>query len=203
MGNSQKQRNIIPIVWSIILIFALTSCSSGTALNENPSSSSQVEKQNSAKDKVESNSMNPVNLKGEKPKLSCSNLVSIQELYDFNPNFAIDESLQPISPEIADTFATVNGLSCMFINLTSGDEIQTDLAVLTDPSVKLVEAEFSKSGGTPLSDNSDLDSSSFVIKDGVGILQILKGNFWLSVSSSLFLSPEEAFVFILPILKKF
>jgi hypothetical protein len=128
---------------------------------------------------------------------TCDDLVSLQALYDFNPNFAYDSRRAPESGSEAEKLVSMMGLSCTYVNLSSDNEIVLAVAKLDESGLSSVRASLTAGGaliqgsGTP-----PALARFFSTSDGVGTLDILTNTYWVSVSSTTFTSPEDTSHFV-------
>lgn len=128
---------------------------------------------------------------------SCEDVMSLQALYDFNPNFAYDATVPPPGGSYAKKIVSIEGISCTYLNLSSGSKIvlsvaKLDTAGLSELKVRLGAEEPKRvTSVTPSG-----DASFFIITDGVGTQDILTNKYWVSVSSASFTSPEDTARFL-------
>ena len=128
---------------------------------------------------------------------TCKDVMSLQALYDFNPNFAYDASLSPSNASHAENILSIEGISCVYLNLSSGSKIVLSLAKLDEMGLSTIKEKLSTEGAKKATSFSPpVDASFFSITDGVGTLDILTNGYWVSVSSSSFIYPEDAAHFL-------
>ena len=137
-------------------------------------------------------------LEGAKLTHTCEDLYSVDELYTFNPNFSINTSQPPLQPQISDEIASLAGVTCTYMNLSSGDTIQLSVAKLKQNSVALLQKQIEAVSAKNLDFSTEKRKVFFELSNGNGLLQILKDDYWIVVTSPLFQSPEEAMKFIEP-----
>ena len=194
MGKAWKYRQIISLLSCFIVASTLTACSVQTSNDASSGKTSTTEAQKQASEP-------PSQLIGVKIDQNCEEVISLQELYDFNPNFALDQTSPALSKEIVNNFDSVQGLTCVYKNLTNGELIQLSLAKISDASIPYLKQLLSESGQNT-GNISVSEDSSFTSQDGIGTSQILFRNYWISVSSQSFLSPSDAEQFVAPLLKR-
>lgn len=200
MRKASTYRQIISILTCFYVSSALTACS---VQNSNDASSTSVTSSGNtptAESQTQAGEP-PSQLVGVKIETKCEDVISLQELYDFNPNFALDQSSPALSQEIANNFDSLKGLTCVYKNLTSGELIQLSLAKISDGSVPYLKQLLSESGQSAGS-TSGSEASSFTSQDGMGTSQIILRNYWISVSSQSFLSSTDAEQFVAPLLNR-
>ena len=137
-------------------------------------------------------------LEGTKLTQTCEDIFSVDELYTFNPNFSINSSQPPLQRQVADEIASIAGITCTYMNLSSGDAIQLSVAKLKQNSVTILQKQIEAVSAKNLNFSTAKQTVFFELSNGNGLLQILKGDYWVVVTSPLFQSPEEAMKFIEP-----
>ena len=60
--------------------------------------------------------------------VTCDELVTPQQMYDFNPNFGDDPGYKPAAGSLAATAVADKGIACAWLNQTSGVVIQISVA---------------------------------------------------------------------------
>lgn len=121
--------------------------------------------------------------------LDCTGLISLDAMYDFNPNFGTDPKYSPASGSLAAKIAGFDGLACGWINQSSGEIIEAavahpDAATLTQLKNQAITA----SNPVPLYG----DEGYFRTVNKVGEAQAFSGPYWLVLRSPSFLEPGEA-----------
>jgi len=119
---------------------------------------------------------------------SCDQLISLQALYDFNPNYSANPKYSS-SGGLAQQAVDLGGVSCGYINLTSDEKVTVSAAKLSDTNVAKISTQMSGSGST-----TDVYGvpGSFGTQSGEGTAQVLDNNTWVIVQSSAFLDPKDA-----------
>jgi len=122
-------------------------------------------------------------------KVSCDQLISLQALYDYNPNLVLDSQYVPVAASLAEQAIKDQGIACAWVNETSGEQIVVTV---------------SQPGGAHLSQiANDLVSSSnavptyqvegyFQMNGNVGVAQAISDPYWITTSSTSFLEPGDA-----------
>lgn len=132
---------------------------------------------------------------------TCDDVMSLQALYDFNPNFTYDANLSTPSSSHAEKIVSIQGISCAYLNLSSGSKIFLSLAKLDETGLSILKEQLSAEGAKKVTSGSlPVDASFFSITDGVGTQDILTNKFWVSVSSASFISPEDTSHFLKSVL---
>lgn len=119
---------------------------------------------------------------------SCDQLISLQALYDFNPNYSANPKYSP-SDGLPQQAVDLGGVSCGYINLTSDEKVTVSAAKLSDGNAAKVASQMSSSGSS-----TDVYGApgSFNSQSGEGTAQVLDKNTWVIVQSGAFLDPKDA-----------
>jgi len=120
--------------------------------------------------------------------LGCNDLITPQNMYDYNPNFA-NIGWVPSAGTSAAKAAQWNGLACRWINETSNDPIDVSLASIVDRGT-MVQLKDAASTGTPVPNLGD--AAYFQTTGGVGELQVFRGSYWLTFRSPWFSIGSDA-----------
>lgn len=113
----------------------------------------------------------------------CSDLLSIQALYDYNPNVSLLNAFAPGDDTLAGEAVTQHGLACRIINQTSGVTIDVGVVRFTATGLAAKQASVSASS-TP--------SDAFDGYYDAGSAQAFTGQYWVTVTSSDFLEAGDA-----------
>lgn len=121
---------------------------------------------------------------------TCSDLVSADTLYLFNPNFGAIDSFTPTAGSAAASAVKYQGIACRWQNQTSGDNIDVAAAHLDDSTLTaLKNSAFETSEMVPTYG----DEAYFTVADnGVGTAQVFQGSYWIVVESPAFYEPGDA-----------
>jgi hypothetical protein len=120
----------------------------------------------------------------------CDALVSLQTMYDFNPNFSLLGSWTPDAGTPAAEAAAAEGSVCRWKNDTSGDAIDISVASF-DPATLEAKANAANSASTMVPTYGP-DEAYFTVTNGVGEAVVFHGAYWVVVRSVAFLEPGDA-----------
>ena len=124
--------------------------------------------------------------------LACTDLLTLDDVYAFNPNFGTDPSYKPTSAS-AKTAASFQGLTCGLLNQSSGDKIEF---TLTQPNAVLMTQQQDKAVASskivPTYGTPPAVQGFFSANAGVGEAQVFTDKYWLTFSSSDFAEPGDA-----------
>lgn len=116
--------------------------------------------------------------------IACDELVTLQAMYDFNPNFSLLASWSPEAGTAARAALDAEGVACRWQNDTSGDTIDVSAAILDETALAAKQAE--AASGTSAS------YGWFRVAGGAGEAIAFDGSTWLVVRSVWFSSPADA-----------
>lgn len=112
---------------------------------------------------------------GKPISAGCVDLVSLQTMYEFNPNFGLVEDA-PASGSLAATAVANGGVACTWVQATDRSTIV--IGVAQPSKTKLAELRASGEG--------------FTTAGGVGTVQIFTDKFWIVASSAYFSTAGDA-----------
>ena len=120
--------------------------------------------------------------------IDCGDLVTAQQMYDYNPNFSLVNDFTPDAGTTAAAAIAAKGTACRWINQTSGETIDISAAQLNDTALATA-----KSNAEASSDSSGAwgSESYFCVSGGVGTAEAFSGSYWLTASSAAFLEPAD------------
>ena len=120
--------------------------------------------------------------------IGCSQLISADAIYAFNPNFGLLDSWTPASGSAAATAKSEKGIACRWSNQTSGDTIDFSVAHLDSASIESLKND---AVATSTMVPTYGDEAYFSAKKGTGTAIVFRGDFWLVASSVDFLEPGD------------
>jgi hypothetical protein len=175
----------------ILTVFALagtllataTACAPETPTAEStPTASSSAPEPTPSTTAANENPGTPINL-------SCSELVSPQAMYDFNPNFGINPTLTPAPGSQGAITADYNGLTCIWVNESSGETITVAAADLpADLITGIANDLLATSNSVPTYDAEGY----FQLVGNVGEAEVVSGSYWVTATSTAFFEPGDA-----------
>jgi len=119
--------------------------------------------------------------------LGCSELLSPQAIYDYNPNVSLLDSFSPGSGTLAGDAVTLQGIACRLVNQTSGETIDIGVVQFTPEAFAAKVASVDGS-----SDGTNAYDGYFEVSGGEGVAQAFSDPYWVTLTSPTFLSPEDA-----------
>ena len=188
-GNFFKVRKIFSaagLLLSCSLVLsgcASTPASSVSPTNTKTKSASAVTK---ASTSIASPSSSPsqFSLKADPIDISCDQALSLQSLYEFDPNLALTPNHKTLFGSIGAQQEALGAISCLLTNLSSQEEFQVVITKLDVASEKHQVSVISN----PMTGDTAYQVSSgvpglFSTADSVGTAQFMAGKYWVSISS--------------------
>lgn len=149
----------------------------------------------SATDGVSTPSAEPSPSVGKSIPLSiaCGALVDGATIYDLNPNLGLDPSYRPTG--LAVTVIDSDGVSCGWINQTSGDMVAVSVASFDDAGLAATRDAVSDRGGSPTPGGFG-GEGVFRTEGSVGVLELVRAPYWILIQSPMFGSAAEAEIIV-------
>ncbi|MGV8851041.1 MAG: arginyl-tRNA synthetase [Rhodoglobus sp.] len=116
--------------------------------------------------------------------VACTDLISPQAMYDFNPNFLLLNSFTPAANSPAAAALASKGVACRWENSTSGITIDVSVA---KPSPSKLDT-FKSQAGSP----ANGFDGYFSVANGTGTAQVFSGSYWATLSSQAFFEAADA-----------
>lgn len=181
------------------LIISLTSCSlygeisAPKALLETPTT-------NSATPTAASNTAaSPAPILDEVIPLgmTCSELISVQNLYDINPNLAEITTSNPEEGTLQAEASSRGGITCLYQNLSSTQKISVSVSKLPVSVLASFEKKIGETSRPSTEVLNGYSGSGFFERNkNIGVAQALVGEYWITVSSGEFFEAIDASEFI-------
>lgn len=125
---------------------------------------------------------------GEPVTVGCDQLVTAQEMYDYNPNFGLDATFTPDAGSVAGQALAAGGVVCRWTNQTSGETIDVSVAQPVARELASRKDELAATS-TPAAFGPD---GYFDASDITGVAQAFVGPFWVTATSTVFFQAEDA-----------
>jgi len=124
---------------------------------------------------------------------SCGDLLTLQNIYDFNPNYGTAPSYSPTAGGLAETAASYNGLTCGYSNQSSGELIEVSVAAPNDVlMITLKQQADADSQPVPTYGTPPVVDGFFNYIGGSGQAQVFTGTYWVTMSSPAFYNEPGA-----------
>jgi len=125
--------------------------------------------------------------------LTCDDLLSRQQLYDFNPNFGDDPGYKAADGTLSAKVVQEAGISCGWLNQTSKSVLEVAVATPTkDQLTQAMNAAVKDSNVVPTYGVPPQVTGYFTAASGSGIAEAFTGAWWVVVTSKDFLEPGDA-----------
>lgn len=125
-------------------------------------------------------------------QVDCEQVLSAQQVYDFNPNYGVDPGYEPTG-EAAIAVDEDLGTACGYLNQTSGEVIE--VAVATPPPAALearMNAAATSSSVVPTYGTPPDVEGYFIQSGGTGQAQVFTRGYWIVLSSPALFEPGDA-----------
>lgn len=200
MSNAGTRRHLSATIFAgVTLAILVTSTLSGCAPEQQGSPSSTPAKPSTTSQKptksplaTASASAVPFALKSEPTDKTCESILSLQSLYDFDPNLALTPGGTPASGSLAQSQTQLGGITCTLTNLSSQQEVLVTMVKLDQASADHQKAEIATATGNNSYQVAKDVPGSFQDAGGIGTAQFVSGKYWISLTSSSFKIGVEA-----------
>ncbi len=123
----------------------------------------------------------------------CGDLLTLQDVYDFNPNYGSAPDYSPTADGLAATAATYNGLTCGWSNQTSGELIEVSVVAPNDVLMTTLKQQAdADSQAVPTYGTPPTVDGFFTYSGGSGQAQVFIGTYWITLSTPVFGEPGDA-----------
>jgi len=139
--------------------------------------------------------------------LTCDDVLSADDLYALKggANLSHDPNAKPASGTMAARLVALNGISCVYVNNSSGEKFTVGVSKPTQASMPLVKSTIASEQGAKyrVSSYSGIANTVgyFRVYNGIGLASVATSAYWFSVSSDTFESATDAKQIVLRIEK--
>lgn len=129
---------------------------------------------------------------------SCDEILTPEQLYDIKggANFAANPDFSPASGTTGSEILGMNGVSCGFINQTSGETFSVSVAQVTPESAAPLKERIANSFGSSALvaaySPTPAIQGYFKVNNGIGEAQVGTSAYWISIASDTFEGPTDA-----------
>lgn len=181
----------------VVSSIALSGCSNGSSESSTQTSNTPTKNPTSSAAGKSSTSPTPsastFALKAESIDISCDKVLSLQSLYDFDPNLALTADHKTTLGSVGAQQESLGAVSCLLTNLSSQEETQVVVTKLDEASAKHQATLISNPGeGESAFQVANGVTGLFSVSDNSGTVQFMTGNYWVSVASKSFTSGIQA-----------
>lgn len=197
--SAQLSRRILRIAGIALaasaLPLALSACANTNPVPVNSSSASASTEPSpsaSASASTDPNAIVPVAL-----SKTCDDILSADALYAIKggTNFAANPKYKPAAGSTAAKIAGMKGVTCGYINQTSGEQFSIAVAEVTPESAaplkRQIANDFGNSGLVADYSPTPAIQGYFKVSNGIGEAQIGTSIYWVSIASATFEAPTD------------
>jgi hypothetical protein len=124
---------------------------------------------------------------------TCVELLSLQDLYDFNPNYGTAPNFAPAAGGLAESALDYNGLTCGYSNQSSGELIELSLVEPNDVLMTTLKQQAdADSQAVPTYGTPPAVDGFFTYLGGNGQAQVFTETYWVTLSSPAFGEPGDS-----------
>ncbi|WP_353809344.1 iron ABC transporter ATP-binding protein [Agromyces sp. SYSU T00194] len=128
---------------------------------------------------------------GEPVSATCEQVLSLDQLYAFNPNWGTDPGYAPTGEPAV--FATsIGGVACGLLNQSSGETIELSVARPVDATMEdRLNAAVLSGQAVPTYGTPPEVEGYYGLVAGTGTAQVFAGGYWITASSTVFFEPGD------------
>ena len=194
-ARSTRRRAVLALSAGAVFALALSGCASATA--PTPSGSAAATSGASAEPSA---SAAPTPTPTPTPEATgspiaqtCDELLTLQDVYDFNPNYGTAPGYAPAAGGLAETAASYSGLTCGWSNQTSGELIEASVVAPNDVLMTTLKQQAdADSQAVPTYGTPPTVDGFFTYTGGTGQAQVFTGTYWVTLSSPAFYNEPGA-----------
>ncbi len=121
--------------------------------------------------------------------IACDVLIDGATIYDLNPNLGLDQAPRPSA--LSSTVVDSDGVSCGWINQTSGTPLVASVAAFDAVGWQAARQAATARGGSAI--GSGLGGEGvFRTEQSVGVIELFRSPYWILIESPIFASADEA-----------
>ena len=125
--------------------------------------------------------------------MSCDQILTLDDVYLYNPNFGTDVYYEPTAGSAAETAVSYDGVACGWLHQTSNEIIEISIAQPNDILMSDLKNEaVTESKAVPTYGTPPAIDGYFTNSSGPGQAQIFAGKYWVVANSVAFFEPGDA-----------
>ncbi|SEN32567.1 hypothetical protein [Cryobacterium luteum] len=191
--RSARGRSGVLLAGGALFALVLTGCSAG---DEPTPTNSAAATSGASADPTEQPTSSPTptpEATGSPIAQTCGDLLTLQDVYDFNPNYGTAPDYSPSANGLAETAATYNGLTCGWSNQSSGELIEVSVVAPNDVLMTTLKQQAdADSQAVPTYGTPPTVDGFFTFAGGSGQAQVFTGSYWVTMSSPAFYNEPGA-----------
>jgi hypothetical protein len=190
MAEFVRTRTRRPLVAAALLgALVLTGCT--PAASAPPSSTPEPVPSDSAAP-VETPTPTPTAVTSEPIDIGCDAVITLDDMYAFNPNISSVADPVPTAGSKASEIAAMDGLVCQWSNNSSNTTIDVAVAKLSeDQLTDLMNLAVTESVQVPTYGAPPVEGY-FTVVENQGEAQVFSGSYWVTLRSADFFEPGDA-----------
>lgn len=120
---------------------------------------------------------------GTPVSFACDDLITDQQIYEYNPNFSLDDDWAPASGSRQAQAVSYRGVACSWVNESSKQRINVSVADLDAATLSSLKKK-AKAG--------EVTSYGYFVLDGeTGRADAFTGDYWITVDSKAFFASDD------------
>ena len=125
---------------------------------------------------------------------TCDDVLSAQELYDYNPNVLFDQSLVQANGPGIEYSKKFSGLLCTYVNETSRDTVTLSISQLNNDGTHSLEeqAKLEALGTVEIGSNV----AYFTRSEGLGLYKLFSGKYFVTTASPQYSAESDGVKFL-------
>ena len=172
------------LVGSLVLTGCANTAGSASSPAISKSKPTSSESKSSTQAPSSSSTPSAFSMKADPIDITCEQALSLQSLYDFDPNLALTPNHKTIFGSTGAQQESLGAISCLLTNLSSQEEFQVVITKLNETSAKHQNTAVANPGaGETAYQVSSGVPGIFTTADSVGTAQFMAGNYWVSIAS--------------------
>jgi len=121
---------------------------------------------------------------------TCDQLLTADDIYALNPNIGVDPGYAATS-DAAVTATTYSGISCGWLNQSSGEVIEVALAMPNETLANTIK-DTALSGGEAVPTYGSAPEVEGYFNADAGTAEVFTGGYWVAVTSTTMTEPGDA-----------
>ena len=196
LATGRRLRAGLALSGATLALFALAGCApagdSGTTPTPSPSSSATGKPTATATataEPTESATPSPA-AEGTAVDKTCDSILTADDVYALNPNYSVDPNYAPTS-DTAVTATTYNGVSCGWINQSSGEVIEVSMAMPNETLTNTLKDAALANGDIVPTYGTAPEVEGYFSKSA-STAQVFTNGYWVAVASPGMAEPGDA-----------
>ena len=121
--------------------------------------------------------------------LTCDQLVSPDQLYEFNPNVGVNPAYQAEAGTTASKMVSLQGVACGWSNQSSNETIEIAVAHLSPAAIETLKNDLVLTSN-PVPTYGE--EAYFSLDGGLGEANVFQGDYWIYTRSATYIEPGDA-----------